>query len=114
MFSAWRPQVWRWFTNKRENVPKIVAGLFMMTAVTQWLRVSIGNYESLPGFTHDYAAVAYETTQSILDEEKIRVLAERRKKMLKDREEAELFRQANGVQPRATNQHVIVNHQLRS
>lgn len=112
MIPQWRIAFWRWFTNKRQDVPRVVLMLLGASIYAFYYKLASGSLESLPGFTHDYKTQLWERRNGVLDEEKMKLLAERRQKMIKDQDEAKLYFQTNGYQPRATNGNIILNDHI--
>lgn len=91
MIPAWRPYVWRWFTHRRENTPKIVSSMIFLAIFSRYIHLSYLSPESLPGFTNDIEAEYEYTFKTLLDDEKIVELARRRAEMLGRRQEAEEY-----------------------
>ena len=96
---------WRWFTTKREFMPKVAFGCFLLGVTLIPAKFGRANAESLPGFSHDNFTVIYEKKNAVLDDDKIRILAQRRYDSLKKRAEARTYFHEHDYKPRATNLH---------
>jgi hypothetical protein len=105
VFWSWRVFGWRWWTTKREFFPQVTAGLLFVGFALGPLKFARGRFDSLPGFSHDNFTETYERKNQVLDDDRIRILAQRRYENLKKRAEAKAYFHVHGYQPQATNLH---------
>jgi hypothetical protein len=109
MLWSWSGFGWRWWTRSRQNVPRIAATLLLLGTTTTLIKLyKTPELWSMPGITGDYNAKRVEKIRNILDNKKILIIAERRAKMVSDKEEAAAYFAANGYTARATNEHLIL------
>lgn len=69
------------------------------------LKYARARIDALPGFSQDNLTQTYERKNKVLDDDLIRILAQRRYENLKKRAEAKAYFHVHGYKPQATNLH---------
>lgn len=103
VFVAWRPTFWRWYTVKKEFMPRVAFfGLMFALAAIPFKHARVRAW-MLPEHSSDSETYIQDLKRKKLDDDKIRILAQRRYDNLKKRAEARAFLHEHGYKPRATN-----------